>query len=492
MKRNYVFYLLALFASVNIFAQGYTSPNTGDTYTLNDIALADSSTLVKNGTSYTLLQDLTIAENDALEVTESINLAIAEGVRITIDGTLNWNPPTTGATVDALTAGTTYDGFWFGQTSNINITNSSFMNGGGFKVITPNFYMENCTVMYMVSGASTGAAISLSRGAPVIENNLIMYNDLPAIASGANQTVSATIRGNYIEGNTKSNQNRPQLNLSITGTDTLRVINNDIIGDVTLDEVGGIAISNFIGDGAEIRAIIQGNTIENNRYGITISGNNVNALIKDNTIEDNNTQGLPYLGGSGISLNSSDGTQTVVARNNYIKGNLWGITLRAKGRIDLGTADDYGHNTFSENGNNNTSYSLYNNTPNNITAIYNCWEEGVSFGSAADVDQYIVHANDDASLGTVTFEPFDCASMNIDTHTTQVNFYPNPSQDVLTIENTQGFDTAAIYNLNGQLVTSYNLNEGTNTIRFALTTGVYFIKFNSAKNKGVTKKLLVQ
>ena len=67
-----------------------------------------------------------------------------------------------------------------------------------------------------------------------------------------------------MEGNNTSNSNRPQINMGTTmATDTLKIINNIIIGDAALTNVGGIGVSNFTG--GNILALIAGNTRTGNR-----------------------------------------------------------------------------------------------------------------------------------------------------------------------------------------------------------------------------------
>ncbi|MDX1782921.1 MAG: hypothetical protein R3361_02060, partial [Aequorivita vladivostokensis] len=55
-----------LFLTFIAFAQDYTTPNTGVTWTLDDIAAASPTTITISGSDYTLLGNLTIAENDAV------------------------------------------------------------------------------------------------------------------------------------------------------------------------------------------------------------------------------------------------------------------------------------------------------------------------------------------------------------------------------------------------------------------------------------------
>src|SRR5690606_20038433 len=101
-----------------------------------------------------------------------------------------------------------------------------------------------------------------------------------------------------IEGNNTANSNRPQINMGTTmANEPLQIIQNTIIGDPAMEMAGGIAVANFVG--GSINVMIDDNTIQNNRYGITIIGPSNSAFIRNNIIEDNNIQGDPNLGGSG-------------------------------------------------------------------------------------------------------------------------------------------------------------------------------------------------
>src|SRR5690606_41920964 len=93
---------------------------------------------------------------------------------------------------------------------------STIEYGGGLRVLTETFSIDNCTLTNNVSGATTSAVIQLSRGMPQITNNTISFNENPAIGSAANASVSGYIFNNIIEGNNTANSNRPQINMGHT------------------------------------------------------------------------------------------------------------------------------------------------------------------------------------------------------------------------------------------------------------------------------------
>src|SRR5690606_24441167 len=157
--------------------------------------------------------------------------------------------------------------------------------GGGLKVVTPDFEMDNCEVSNNFTGSSTGGAISFSSGSPIVRNSTFKFNENPALSSGANTSVSALIEGNYFEGNNTTNNNRPQINMGPSGEeDSIRIINNTVIGNRDLTMVGGIAAVSLVGVPNKIA--IRENIVRDNRYGITSMGNS-SGFITDNVIEDN-------------------------------------------------------------------------------------------------------------------------------------------------------------------------------------------------------------
>ncbi|MAN28168.1 MULTISPECIES: T9SS type A sorting domain-containing protein [Mesonia] len=481
--------LLALFCLVGAQAQ-FTTPDTGVNWNLQDLLNANSSPLIFNGSSYTLTEDLIISENDSFNLSTADSLYVDQDVLIQVYGSFTSNPASGEMVITATDSLTPYEGLRFENDSQISINNTVIKNGGGLRVLTPNFSLTNSYLAYNVSGAATGAVVSVSYGSPIIENNTFLENDLPAVASGANQEVAAIITGNYLEGNGQSNQNRPQINMGPSGIDTLKITQNTIIGDPAMTQVGGIAVANLTG--GEIRAIIDNNTISNNRYGITVVGGNSFAYIRNNTIENNNTQGSPNLGGSGISLNSSSNTQQVVATNNEIRGNLWGITVIGEASINLGdNSDNPGGNIFANNGNGGNTYALYNNTSNTITALHNCWIEGQT-NTLADAESVIFHQADDNTLGEVLYDPVGCGNLAVNNNELEaITFYPNPASNQFLVENIQQLESLKIFDLSGKQVQFQKLDKGNNRINISLHSGVYFVQFNNGKQT-ITEKLIVK
>ncbi len=486
MKKISTFLLLL---SISLSFAQYTTPDTGVDWTLDDIVTESPATITVSGTTYTLLEDLTISESDVLRIDSDLTLEIEAGVRVTVFGEFNVSADE--VLVTAVDSESPYDGFRFEEFSVIDIQNATIEYGGGLRVLTETFTLNNATLQFNVGGVSTGAVVSMSRGIPVITNNSFLFNETPALSSGANNEVSAIINGNYIEGNNQANQNRPQINMGATRlNDTLKILNNTIIGDIAMDQAGGIAVANLVG--GALRAIIEGNTITNNRYGITLIGNNTYGLIKNNVIEDNDTQGDPMLGGSGINLNAPAGGMTVDVTENEIRRNLWGITIQ--GEVDANLGDDLdnpGLNVFSENGNGGETYAIYNNSPNTVSAKHNCWVEDGE-GTLAEAEDVIFHIEDDPTLGEVIFDPVFCENLSTDDPVlSSLSVYPNPANNKITFQNLYNFEQVTFYSISGQELFTKKVVEGTNTINFNLTAGVYFVAFDGTEHQTV-KKIVVK
>lgn len=488
MKKIILSSLLFLM-TVAAIAQDYTTPNTGVVWTLADIAAASPATITISGNEYTLLGNLTVSENDTVLIDSDLTLFIDDAKLITVFGTFTVN--STSVIITALDVSKPYEGFRFEEFSDINIQNATITYGGGLRVLTESFVINNCTLSNNVSGATTSAVLQLSRGMVQITNNTIAFNENPAIGSAANSNVSGVISNNIIEGNNTANGNRPQINMGPTfENETLQIIQNSILGDAANTKAGGIAIANFVN--GTVNVLIDGNIIQNNRYGITILGNVDSALISNNIIEDNNIEGDPMLGGSGINLNASNLGTAVEITANEIRRNLWGVTLQGSASANLGDdANNPGQNIFAENENGGQVYALYNNTANTISAKHNCWIENQQ-STEQQVEDVIFHIVDDPVLGEVVFDPFECGVLSIaDTAFENFSFYPNPVKNQINFNNIFSFSTVEIFGVQGNLIVSKTISEGQNSLPINLSSGLYFVNFSNDAQT-VTKKMIVE
>jgi hypothetical protein len=221
---------------------------------------------------------------------------------------------------------------------------------------------------------------------------------------------------------------------------------------------GGIALSTLAG--GTIKAVVAGNQIENNRYGITAYGMNISTIIKNNLIINNDIQGDPMLGGSGINF-WGDVTNVSIVTKNEISGNLWGVTIQNQASPNLGqvTPDtlNSGENLIFDNGNNGETFALYNNTPNALFAENNYW----GTFDPDTVEMYIFHQPDDPTLGFVDFLPIKdfftgTTDMNVG-KLSYINVYPNPAEATIFLKlQTPGNSNlrVQIYDFSGRMVYS--------------------------------------
>lgn len=489
--------LAFLTISAGLFAQDYSTPGNGSVWTLDDLMTDSPETVSFEEGVYTILQDFTISSSDELTFNAGEIILIEADVQVTIEGILqSLGSEESPVNINAVDSLAPYDGFRFNSDSYGNFDHTILKNGGGLRVITEDFSITNSTLAYNTKGGvNTGGVINFSGGTPLVENNIFLENALPAIGAGANSNVAAQILNNYMEGNSASNPNRPQINIGSTGADTLRIIGNTIIGNRDLDKVGGISVANLIG--GLVRAEIHNNVIVDNRYGINIQGAGDSYIeVIGNIIEDNDTQGQPMVGGSGVSINSGDPNQVSILRDNQIRRNLWGITIigsQSGGAptVNLGDDDSPGNNIFSDNGNGGVTYALYNNSAGTVMAKYNCWTEDEEM-TYEDAEEVIVHVVDDATLGEVIFDPIDCGILGISkVEEINFNFYPNPAAERIYFDNNLMFEQLVIFDITGKAVKNINIVQGENAIDLNLNSGMYIMQFRGTQGV-ISKKLMVK
>jgi hypothetical protein len=236
---------------------------------------------------------------------------------------------------------------------------------------------------------------------------------------------------------------------------------------------------------------LKDNVISNGRYGYNQQGLTISSVIVRNQFIDNHYEDNPMNGGSGISIYGMNENNKAVIRNNIITGNLWGITAIYAFDIDLGTEDDWGYNQIHDNGNNGVIYDLYDNSTCNIMAVGNDW----GTIDEQEVEDHIFHQNDDSNLGLVTFIPFVGYDDDVnELSDASFSLAPNPiSNGLFTLILEKAVPSEmVIYNLNGQVVKSQQIDNKDNIINIdSLEKGVYFVGVRNAAGKTV-KKIVVK
>ena len=479
------FNLALLFCSVSIMASAqYSTPIAGVAWTLDSLVLYSGGVVTGSGSSFAIHEELEISVTDSLFIFNEIQVNVDAGVQIRISGFMETGGDI-GPNIRSTNDQDVYEGFRVEEGAVAIFRNTIFPDGGGFKLISGEVFFEGCEISNQENISTNSAAIECFTGGPVINNCTISFCDGSAISSPANIDCWPSIIGNFISGNNTLNSNRPQINLGPSGSSNAILIQfNTIIGNPFLEQAGGIAVANLLGGTSN--AWIQGNVIDQNRYGIAILGNGITALISDNIITNNAIQNDPILGGSGINLNGNNTSSAVVAFN-LIAGNLWGITVQGDFQLDMGNpdilADSPGNNEFSNNGNNGDVYALYNNTPSPILAVNNCWITGQE-STASQVENVIFHATDDGSLGLVDYSPFQCgipSEINEET-AHKLHVYPNPVTDFLTIEMTDqhSWRSAQLLSMTGNRISLETSEVRSGRIDLSLLAkGMYILELDS-------------
>ncbi|HEX2627618.1 MAG TPA: hypothetical protein VHM26_01355, partial [Chitinophagaceae bacterium] len=279
-------------------ANNYFTPGTGVKWTLDQLVANSGGDVTFSGGVYNVNDTIFISQNDTLNITADAIVKFATNSYLDVNGVLLINPPT-GVTFTAQNTTNRYLGMRLDSTDGTRINKLTFEYASSLRIADCAPVIENSIIRLNNSVTTMGnGAIALFRGRPVINNCQFLDNQRAAIQGGANIANAPRITGCLFMGNNTTNQNVPQINLGVSGLDTVFIINNQILRAST--NSGGIG---FLPVGGDVRTIIKGNVIKNNRYGITTNGgSNINAVISYNQIDSNNTQGNPNLGGSGISF----------------------------------------------------------------------------------------------------------------------------------------------------------------------------------------------
>jgi len=477
----FIFSLISQFA----FSQ-YITPGTGVTWDLNDLVYNSGGVITFDEGIYYINDELTISETDTIRIVSDEIIKIESEKLITVLGIFQAQPPQE-LQITAIDTTQNYLGFRFEESGASILKNCLIEFGGGIDILHSDMLIEDCVIRKNDKSNSTGV-IDLFHSSPEILNCEIILNQGPAVLSSATAECSPLILGNYIYHNNTTNQNMPQINLGTSDLEMgIQIINNYIEGNY--DMAGGIAITTL--GGGNIECLIKGNTIINNRYGITVYGYNITSVIDSNLIQDNNIQDLPMQGGSGINLWGDVSNNSIISRNT-ITGNLWGITNTGSALPNLGQAglfsDNVGENFIYNNGNEGEIYDLYNNTPNDIFAENNYW----GTYDLDTIEMHIFHEPDDPSLGFVDYLPIKDTITGYDEipSPSKVNFYiyPNPARGEIFLkyfsEASENQDVSVqIYNPSGQEVLAFNTVSKNNSMDISnLNNGTYILKVTAGNH----------
>lgn len=471
MKRLLCLLLIAFSFSSTSLANNYFTPGTGVRWNLDQLVANSGGDVTFSGGAYNVNDTIFISLNDTLYITSDAVVKFGTNTYLDVNGVLIINPPA-GVTFTAQNTANRYLGMRIDSSDGTRINKLTFEYANSLRLFDCSPVIENSIFRLNTPVTTFGnAAISVFRSKVIINNCLFIDNQRAAIQGGANIANAPRITGCLFIGNNTTNQNVPQINLGASGLDTVKIINNQILRAST--NSGGIGFLP-IGD---VRAIINGNVIKNNRYGITLNGGaNINAIISYNRIDSNNTQGNPNLGGSGISFSGGSATshQNVIVTGNTFTANLWGITIVGNpigtgsgaqpnlGNLTNADTTDDGKNRFINNTNTTTpGIDLYNNSVDNIFAQGNYWNTN----DVAIIENKIFHKTDNAVLGLVNY----------------TNYLVTPAEFLLF--------TATPGTNGNSVVLNWRVIYETNTMVFAIERsfdGVNFSYINQVNASGTT------
>jgi len=376
---NKTLHFLLIILALTFFAPGakaqYTTPGNNLILTLDDLVTLSGGVVTTSDGDYFVNNTLIISATDTLKILQPETIRVAATFRIEVSGKFI-SDPADGQVVftaqDTTATASNFRGFRFDDADDAVFRNTVVKYGGGIQLIGTEALFEYCVIRNNGSSNVSGA-VNYSGCSPVIRYCEFRENAHAAIASGANVTGSPQIMYNSFIHNTMDNSNRPQINIGPGASDTIYIVGNYIEG--LNDNAGGIGISNNLAVGNTL-AHVADNYILGNRYGYTQTGNNISSLIRNNIILDNDIQGNPGLGGSGLNFRGNTNNFSIV-RNNLISGNLWGMTIELSALPDIGTEDDYGGNIIFDNENDFFAdqdafiHSIANATSNIVSAIGN-------------------------------------------------------------------------------------------------------------------------
>lgn len=472
----------------------YITPGTGVSWSLQEFVVNSGGVIVFDGSEYLISGSVTISANDVIIIDESAFFRVSNSVLITVNGDLKILSSGGTVTFSSMNEQSYFTGFKFQNSSSSVIHHTAFIRAGGIKLLSSDVEFTGCSFHYFNQENCTGS-IDLSQSSPMIIECEFIGNTGPAVLSSANGSSSPQIFDCFMQGNVSGNANMPQINLGTSGADSVRIIGNHIIGNPALVQVGGIAVTTLAGGSLKCR--IQGNTIKDNRYGITQYGNSIGSLIRNNTIEDNNTQGLPNLGGSGINFFGNQTNVSFVSEN-IITGNLWGITIQNGAQPNFGEIENFelspGQNQIFGNGNSGEVFDLYNNTPNDIWAQNNYWGSM----NIDTVEMGIFHQPDDPTLGAVNYLPLFDPTVPVQDQLFNQNrqpvfIFPNPANNRITIKGIPHNEISLLqaHSADGSFSCTFSNFSGQKEIDISsLQRGIYIITIQT-KEQGFFAKLVV-
>ncbi len=413
--------LFLLLFSSPAFATTYTTPNTGVDWTMNDLVANSNGTVTGTFPNYSVLDSVIIAPNDRLTIQAGSILTFTQNGFVVRGKLLAIGTPSARI---VFTGATPTPGSW----RNIRIEDSAIDSAcifrhcvieystGGIACISSSPTIEFSTLRFNGSLTTVGGstAIQCFNSDAIIRHDSLYNNSQSTIT--ISNTSNPIIEHNYIANNNVRNQSPVNpITISFQGNNSPIIRFNEIHSADIPQPVRAGGISVGLGSNTTVQnPLIEFNYIHDCAFGIVIAGA-TQCIVRNNRLENNTRNPNPFQAGSGINVNSSGSAVAApIITGNFIKGNLWGVTIQGTAQPNLGdlsnsNPDDDGRNTFIDNLQGTTNYALYNNTSNTIRAQNNFW--GTT--DLALIQQRIWGAGDIQNPPSVIFQPFALGDISL-------------------------------------------------------------------------------
>jgi len=505
--KKFTIVVLFIFLSFSKLFAGYYTPGTGVKWNLDDLVTNSAGVVTFGSGFYTFNDTVKVRAGDTLYIYTDATVKFALNKSLSVSGTLLINPPT-GVLFTPLDTANKFSGVRI-DTSNSSVVRKLTMEYSvAFRITDGSAIVDSCIFRNngLATSTLTNAAMVVLRtnNRTTVSNCQFIDNYRAAIQSGSNISTPMTISNNYFIGNDRLFINTPQINLANSGVgDTIKIINNTLLKPST--NSGGIS---FLSSSGQLNAIVTGNVIKNNRYGINVQGGNSITYVRIayNQLDSNNIQGSPSLGGSGIACagGTAASRPNTIITGNTIRWNLWGVTIQNGSRPNVGnitnadTSDD-GKNIFVNNTNGTTPFiDLYNNSniADTVYAQNNYWNTP----NLDSVALKIMDKNDLGTLGPVyntpikTFTPSSSLNYgNNGTSGSSLYYFANslpggsgsPSQPIYSWRDTSGSTSLIVDGVSVTPLSGGTLDNGRYDIS-GLLFGAQYVRFFSTSYIGLS------
>ncbi|MBO4328679.1 MAG: hypothetical protein J5831_04615, partial [Bacteroidales bacterium] len=212
MKR--ILPILLLIIGLTSFVQAqWTSPGTGNDYTLPDLVNVTGGVVTDQGDGkFSINANLTISGTDRLVIDNQVVRIDIPGALVTLQGYLSCTNTQRVKIYGTMTA---HYGIRLENALGCDFRNLYLSDGGGIQVVESNATFTDVKFVYFTTDYCS-SVINIFNSSPLIENCYFLLNDGPAVSSPANGQSSPTILNCSLDSNSNNSTN-PQINLGPGG-----------------------------------------------------------------------------------------------------------------------------------------------------------------------------------------------------------------------------------------------------------------------------------